>query len=185
MSYKTDDINKLFEQSFNCKEIKINDIPNIDLYIDQIIKIFEDKLSDVKSDDKLITKSMVNNYSKEKLIAPVKGKKYTREQIFQILLIFNLKGILSIQDIKKITNTIMLSKNSEDSMMETFNHYEDNSKYTDSLCKLICDNLINKFDEKITMEELTSVLLSISQVCNMLKHTAELITDKFYNFEEQ
>lgn len=181
MSYKTEEINSLFETAFNFKEVKVKDIPNIDLYVDQIIKIFEDKILDEdNSDEKLITKSMVNNYSKEKLISPVKGKKYTKEQILQILLIFDLKNTLSIQNIKSVTNALMEEENSEESINKAFSSYEDNAIYTASLCMLICEKITSKYDNDLSLEELTSILLSISQVANSLKKTAELITKKFY-----
>ena len=35
---------------------------------------------------------MINNYSKAKVITPVKGKKYTKEQIIQMLIIYQLKN---------------------------------------------------------------------------------------------
>lgn len=68
-------------------------IPEIDLYMDQILGLIEDRG---------ITKTMINNYSKEKLIKPVKGKKYTKEQILQILCVVNLKSMLSLSSIREI-----------------------------------------------------------------------------------
>jgi len=66
-------------------------IPDIDLYMDQILTLTEDKG---------VTKTMINNYSKERLIKPLKGKKYNKEQIIQILCIMNLKQTLSMNHIK-------------------------------------------------------------------------------------
>ena len=57
-------------------------------------------------DDKLLTKTMINNYSKAKVITPVKGKKYTKEQIIQMLIIYQLKNNLSIQEIKELLTPI-------------------------------------------------------------------------------
>ena len=45
---------------------------------------------------------MINNYAKDRVISPVKGKKYTKEQIIQILFVYTLKGTLSIGEIKRI-----------------------------------------------------------------------------------
>lgn len=85
-------------------EIFPDEIPRIELYMDQIITIFEERMARNKRDpeDKLLTKTMIHNYSKEKLIQPLAGKKYSREHILQILLIYQMKQVLSIQDIKKV-----------------------------------------------------------------------------------
>ncbi|MEG2054425.1 MAG: DUF1836 domain-containing protein, partial [Oscillospiraceae bacterium] len=66
------------------------------------ITLMEDKLGKNKrfETDKLLTKTMINNYSKEGLIKPIHGKKYSKEHITQMLLIYQLKGTLSIQEIK-------------------------------------------------------------------------------------
>ncbi|MFQ8600744.1 MAG: DUF1836 domain-containing protein [Oscillospiraceae bacterium] len=80
------------------------DIPGLDLYMDQIVTLFEEWLAFDKrgEQEKLLTKTMVNNYSKEGLIKPVKGKKYAKEHILQMLLIYHLKQSLSIQDIGRV-----------------------------------------------------------------------------------
>lgn len=68
-------------------------IPEIDLYMDQILRLTEEKG---------VTKTMINNYSKERLIKPLKGKKYSKEQIIQILCIMNLKQTLQLGSIKEL-----------------------------------------------------------------------------------
>ena len=82
--------------------IKLDEIPEIDLYMDQVIQLFESKLSNQKrnKDEKILTKTMINNYAKGKLLLPIKNKKYSKEHIILMSLIYNLKGALSINDIK-------------------------------------------------------------------------------------
>ncbi len=77
------------------------EIPNIDLYLDQILTLAADRLAQNQRGDKLLTKTMINNYSKDGLIKPVKGKKYDREHIVQMLLVYALKQTLSIGEIKR------------------------------------------------------------------------------------
>lgn len=77
------------------------EIPNIDLYLDQILTLASDRLAQNRRSDKLLTKTMINNYSKDGLIKPVKGKKYSREHIVQMLLVYSLKQTLSIGEIKR------------------------------------------------------------------------------------
>lgn len=73
--------------------LEINEIPNLDLYMDQVLSLVNSKKID---NSKKITKTMINNYSKAKLLTPVKGKKYTKNQIIQILIIDLLKNHLSL-----------------------------------------------------------------------------------------
>ncbi len=88
----------------NESELKIEEIPNIDLYIDQIINLVSVKLNEgsERYKNRCLTKTMINNYSKDNVISPVKGKKYTREQVIQILYIYSLKNTLSIGEIKRL-----------------------------------------------------------------------------------
>ena len=99
-----EEISPVIERVLQDGKIELSDIPQIDLYIDQITTLVDSKLSRMcrVPEEKLLTKAMVNNYSKEKLISPTKGKKYSREQIIRILMICYLKQVLSIQDIKRL-----------------------------------------------------------------------------------
>ena len=101
MEIEKTQLEQIIAQAANPDRLEPDQIPELDLYIDQILMLFEDKLGDNRrhEKDKILTKSMVNNYSKERMIRPMRGKKYTREQILQILLICSLKNMLSIGDI--------------------------------------------------------------------------------------
>lgn len=96
---------ELVQQVFSDRDLKPEDVPALDLYIDQVLTLFNEGLSDNKRypDDKLLTRSMINNYSKEKLLLPVKGKKYNRQQIMQILCVYQLKQALPLSDVKALT----------------------------------------------------------------------------------
>lgn len=78
-------------------------MPDLDLYMDQITTLFADK---TQEPDGLLTKTMINNYSKDGLIKPIKGKKYSKEHILQMLLIYRLKQTLSIQQIKGVMQNL-------------------------------------------------------------------------------
>ena len=79
------------------------EIPDFPLYIDQVVSIIEKSLSFLKNDnDAIITKTMINNYVKHKLVkAPIK-KKYEREQIVYFTLICLLKSVFSLDEISKL-----------------------------------------------------------------------------------
>lgn len=87
------------------RDIPPASVPALDLYMDQVLTLFDEGLRENKRhpDDKLLTKTMINNYSKEKLLMPVKGKKYTHQHIIQMLCIYQLKQALSLSDVKALT----------------------------------------------------------------------------------
>lgn len=100
------DMIKVLELS---ESIELNSIPSIDLYMDQVITLFESKLSHTKrnKEDKLLTKTMINNYTKDKLLMPAVKKKYTKEHIILMILLYELKHILTIGDIKELFGSII------------------------------------------------------------------------------
>lgn len=91
------------------ERVEYTSIPNLDLYMDQVITLFEDRLKHTKrcESDKLITKTMINNYIKNKLLMPAYKKKYTKEHIVLMVLLYELKQILTINDIKDLFGTII------------------------------------------------------------------------------
>ena len=94
----------LILDAVNDKELKSSEIPAIDLYVDQIINLHNEKLKEGSERffERQLTKTMINNYAKDRVITPVKGKKYNKEQIIQILIIYALKSTLSIGEIKRM-----------------------------------------------------------------------------------
>ncbi|MGN0333791.1 MAG: DUF1836 domain-containing protein, partial [Lachnospiraceae bacterium] len=79
-----------------------NDIPNIDLYMDQVTTFMEEHLRSSKryEDDKVLTKTMINNYAKNNLLPPPVKKKYSKEHVLVMIFIYYFKNILSIRDIE-------------------------------------------------------------------------------------
>ncbi len=88
--------------------VRPGDVPNIDLYMDQVTTFMDEQLSSCKrhEDDKLLTKTMINNYAKNNLLPPPDKKKYTKEHLMTLLFIYYFKNILSINDIQSILNPI-------------------------------------------------------------------------------
>ena len=60
-------------------QLKLEEIPELDLYMDQVTQLFDSKFNDSKrnEEDKALTKTMVNNYAKGKLLMSIKNKKYS------------------------------------------------------------------------------------------------------------
>lgn len=99
--------NQLISQAVSDADLVSAEIPSIDLYLEQILLLVADKNKEGSAAaDRVLTKNMINNYSKDGLITPVKGKKYSKEQIVQMLVVYSLKNTLSIEDIKRAMESI-------------------------------------------------------------------------------
>ncbi len=89
--------------------IEVEEIPGIDLYMDQVLTFLGDRLRRTarKSDaDKLLTKTMINNYVKNKVMIPPVKKKYGRDHILLLMVIYYMKNFLAIDDIRKIVGPV-------------------------------------------------------------------------------
>ena len=109
MTIDTNDIlNSILESLSRIDYIHPEDIPNIDLYMDQVTTFMDTQLSSTKryADDKILTKTMINNYAKNNLLPPPEKKKYTKEHVLTLIFIYYFKNILSISDIQSILNPI-------------------------------------------------------------------------------
>ncbi len=88
--------------------VKPEALPNIDLYMDQVTTFMDSQLASTKrrEDDKILTKTMINNYAKNNLLPPPNKKKYSKEHVLALLFIYYFKNILSISDIQSILNPL-------------------------------------------------------------------------------
>lgn len=101
-------LDSIFACFSNFEYIKAGDIPNIDLYMDQVTTFMDDHLKSSKRHeaDKVLTKTMINNYAKNHLLPPPVKKKYSREHLLVLIFIYYFKGFLSLQDIQSIMNPL-------------------------------------------------------------------------------
>ena len=101
-------MSSIFAKIAELDYIKPDEIPNIALYMDQVTTFMEDNLASTKrhDDDKILTKTMINNYAKNKLLPPPEKKRYSREHLLMLIFIYYFKSILSISDIQSILNPI-------------------------------------------------------------------------------
>jgi hypothetical protein len=113
-------LNRVIEYVSSAEDIELSDIPCIDLYMDQVTTLFDDKLANTKrlENDKILTKTMINNYTKAKTLMPPKNKKYSKNHIILLSIIYNLKQILSINDIKALLSPLLNNQNSNISKEE-------------------------------------------------------------------
>ena len=120
--YGMENINQIINQLGLETNLNLDEIPKIDLYMDQVIQLFESKFNETKrnEDEKVLTKTMINNYAKGKLIFPIQNKKYSKEHLILISLIYQLKGALSINDIKVTLDGINKMIEKEELDVESF-----------------------------------------------------------------
>lgn len=98
-------LKSILESLGRIEHIKLEDIPNIDLYMDQVTTFMDKQLKNTTRNpegDKILTKTMINNYAKNDLLPPPVKKKYSKEHIVLLIFIYYYKGILSINDIQTL-----------------------------------------------------------------------------------
>ncbi|WP_156288456.1 DUF1836 domain-containing protein [Oceanobacillus salinisoli] len=171
--------------------LTIDDIPDLDLYMDQVIQLFEKKYAATKrnEEEKILTKTMINNYAKGKLFFPVKNKKYTKEHIMLISMIYQMKSSLSINDIKK-----MLSKLNEKITEKEFHLEELYKKYVtlnESNVGRFRENSV-KINEEVMEEAIDGdddlymkqllLVTAFTHMSNLYRRAAEKLVDEI---EEQ
>ena len=88
--------------------VQPEEIPNIDLYMDQVTTFMEEHLKNTRryEEDKVLTKTMINNYAKNNLLPAPEKKKYSKEHVLTLLFIYYFKNLLSISDIQALLNPI-------------------------------------------------------------------------------
>ena len=102
-------INSIMASLDRIKFVDSNAIPDIALYMDQVTTFMDEQLRDssrYKDIDKILTKTMINNYAKNNLLPPPEKKKYSKEHILILILIYYFKNILSISDIQMMLNPL-------------------------------------------------------------------------------
>ena len=88
--------------------IRPEDVPGIDLYMDQVTTFMDRELATSKryEEDKILTKTMINNYAKNNLLPPPEKKKYSKEHLLLLIFIYYFKNILSISDIQSLLSPL-------------------------------------------------------------------------------
>ncbi|WIV11608.1 DUF1836 domain-containing protein [Proteiniborus sp. MB09-C3] len=193
MKVPEEKLHELVEEISLFNEIDIRDIPCIDLYMDQVTTFFDDRLGHLKRDEKdsILTKTMINNYTKDKIIIPPKSKKYGKDHMILLILIYNLKQILSINDIKSLLMPLTkeIIANDNISLEEIYSAFieikkEELSSFHEDFenrFSSIKEKLLERNKEEYPKLELLLLVLSLITQAYSQKRLAEKIIDTYFN----
>lgn len=173
------------------------DIPNIDLYMDQVTTFMDDHLGLFKrsEDEKILTKTMINNYSKCGILPPTNRKKYTTDHMILLLFVYYFKNILSIPDIQTLLDPvkdILLKEDAPFSMGDFLDRIMDvqvahygsmvnQVNHTIDVSKNLFPELDSKDAEKLSIFT-TAYLLNIQATAQ--KHMATQLIDNYLKPEK-
>ncbi len=148
MKFDSNDLlNSIIERLSQIDYVHASDIPNIDLYMDQVTTFMDSHLSSTKRypEDKILTKTMINNYTKNNLLPPSNKKKYSKEHVLLLILIYYLKSFLSIKDIETLLGPVKEQYFSTNNGIDLTYIYEEIFKTQDIQLNLIKEELTQAF----------------------------------------
>ncbi|MDD6194770.1 MAG: DUF1836 domain-containing protein [Lachnospiraceae bacterium] len=141
-------LNAILKQFYELDYVHPEDIPNIDLYVDQVTTFIESQLASVKrnDDEKILTKTMINNYTKNHVLPSPDKKKYTRDHILTLILIYYLKSFLSIKDIQDLLEPVTEKYFGTESELSFYDLYEELVSLGNGQSKTLIKDVIAKYN---------------------------------------
>lgn len=171
-------IRQIIENLQQLDFIQPDEIPNIDLYMDQVTTFMDEHLAQEKrfEADKILTKTMINNYTKNQLLPPPAKKKYSKEHMLLLIFIYYFKNVLSISDIRTIFRplTEMFTSNEEyeESGITLEAIYEEVFSYEKEQVDSLIKDVIRKYKKaesafcnKVEKEEDREFLVCFTFIC--------------------
>ena len=187
-----DMIKSILDNISTIDHIKTSDIPNIELYMDQVTTFMDSQMASSKRypNDKVLTKTMINNYAKNHLLPSPNKKKYSKEPVLMLIFIYYFKSFLSISDIQALLTPLAdkyFQKNNglnmEDLYNEVFGMEKEQVEYlkTDLLTKYQTANqsFADADDKDRDFLTLFSFICLLSFDVYMKKQLIESIIDSF------
>ncbi|RHP42719.1 MULTISPECIES: DUF1836 domain-containing protein [unclassified Clostridium] len=171
--------------------IKTEKIPEVDLYMDQVTSFMEEHLKKTKRspEDKALTKTMINNYAKNRLLpAPVR-KKYSKEHILLLLFIYYYKNLLSINDIEQLFRPVTEQHFRAEEGLSLSDIYEEVFSREDLQMEHLKDDVRSKFEDSLKTFadsesddkeylQLFSFISELSFDVYLKKHMIEMLIDQ-------
>ena len=140
-----------------------NELPEIDLYLDQVVNYLEKYLTQYSAnkEDKIITNTMINNYVKQGIMPAPEKKKYSRAHIAYLMVICILKQVYSISDIGKLISL-------------TIQYFELSKAYN-----RFCANLEISVKNVFTRKQFPNIE-RMTEEQYLLKNVVQSVADKLY-----
>ncbi len=141
-------LNEILHQLAEIDYVHPEDIPNIDLYMDQVLTFLEKELGTVRevNEDKAMTKTMINNYTKNQILPPPEKKKYSRDHMLNLIFIYYFKNFLGLKDIKSILDPINDKYYGDSEGLDFFDIYCNMVGYERKVANEVTKDIIRKYN---------------------------------------
>ncbi|XOQ44630.1 MAG: DUF1836 domain-containing protein [Clostridium sp.] len=178
MSEATDRIQKWIEEIEKSKPVEWDRLPEIYLYMDQVLTYMNKQLQLYARDENsnLLTSSMINNYVKDGVLPRPEQKRYSREHLAILTVICMLKQVLSIQDISSLTKKLLLNA----SQSEMYNRF---CSAQTAAMKEVCDRIRSTSQQ--SEADLTRLAIELSVEANARRTAAERILSELAKSAEK
>ena len=140
-------IEDVFKRYTDGSYIKASMLPDLDLYVDQITTFLTRHLAKTIrfEDDKIMTKTMINNYTKNHLLPPPDKKKYSRDHILLMIFIYYFKNFLPISDIQTILRPLTDKYFHKDTDLNLESIYTTLFSKEDTFVQEVLENVMTQF----------------------------------------
>ena len=140
-------INELTKYLKSLHHVHAGSLPSLDLYMDQVTGFMEEHLASMKRypEDKALTKTMINNYTKNKILPPPVGKRYNKNHMLILLLIYYYKSMLSLSDIRTVVESLNVQYFSLHSKPRLTDIYEEVFSFANGEMQSLLEDLERKF----------------------------------------
>lgn len=140
-------IKRIINELKKIEYIKPDEIPNIDLYMDQVTTFMDSHLALCKryEDDKMLTKTMINNYTKNNLLPSPNKKKYSKEHMLLLIFIYYMKSFLSISDIQSIFGPLTEKFYDKDNQVDLEDIYKEVFSFEQEQMESLTKDVIRKY----------------------------------------
>ena len=152
-----------------------NELPDIELYMDQVISIISKYITPGGSTEKIITPAMISNYVRLGTIpAPIR-KKYSRLHLAYLFMVCTLKQTLDMATIQRIVPTDL----DETAVEQIYNSFVKNqNKAYGYITENVLSVAVPIFEkEGGNQDRLNDLLLQVAASANILKLLTEKLSD--------
>ncbi len=178
------ELNRILGEAVNDSNLHSSDIPSIDLYLDQILSLVAEKQKQgaERFSDRVLTKTMVNNYSKDGLIKQISGKKYSKEHIIQMLIVYMMKNTFSISEIKRLLKGVYLDESfGGDDLLSSYDRFMEIKDGQKEFCSDTAKELIVRYDLDMTVnEDFFIYIMSLASLSAYLGDIARALLEAAY-----